>query len=369
MTMAGDARSDGHGTVVPSALPSPVVVTIQHPAHVHFFRHGIRELEAAGVDVHVFAREKDVARDLLDVYDIDHRMLAGTSGSALSLARVQATYEWRLLRAVRRIRPAVITAIGGVAASHVAPLVGARSLVFADTEHARLQNRLSFPFAHRVCTPVGYRGDAGPKQVRYPGYHELAYLHPDRFVPSRAPFDATDLSPEEPLVVLRVVAWDAAHDLGKQGLTGLEAVVERLEAAGGHVVISSQATLPRALEPYRYSLPPHEMHHLLAHADLFVGESATMATEAAVLGTPAVYISHWETGYTAELEREFGLLFNHTADDAARRQRRGLARAEALLDDDGTDWESRRRHLLAERRDTTDVLLEQLADVGHRVDD
>ena len=50
------------------------------------------------------------------------------------------------------------------------------------------------------------------------------------------------------------------------------------------------------------------MHDVQASAALFVGESATMASESVVLGTPAIYIDEVGRGYTDEEARE-GLLW------------------------------------------------------------
>jgi predicted glycosyltransferase len=43
---------------------------------------------------------------------------------------------------------------------------------------------------------------------------------------------------------------------------------------------------------------------------LVVGESATMASEAAVLGVPAIFISTTPRGYTNEQEHRYGLVKN-----------------------------------------------------------
>jgi predicted glycosyltransferase len=72
--------------------------------------------------------------------------------------------------------------------------------------------------------------------------------------------------------------------------------------------ISSEAELPAALEPYRIHIPIEQMHHVQAAAALFVGESATMASESVCLATPAIYIDQVGRGYTDEEARE-GLLW------------------------------------------------------------
>ncbi|MFC7045292.1 DUF354 domain-containing protein [Halobacteriaceae archaeon GCM10025711] len=333
-----------------------VVVTIQHPGHVHFFRHAIDRLQDDGHEVHVFARASDVTADLLAAYDIPHRMLAGEADSLASLAAVQARYEFRLLRAARRIEPDVITAIGGIAAAHVAAVVGARSVVFTDTEHATLINALAFPLADVVGTPASFRKDLGDKQVRYEGFHELAYLHPNRFTPDPSVLDGLDVDEDDPLVVMRLVSWGASHDVGQGGFGDIRDAVDRLEAQGATVVLTSETSLPPELESRRYRLPPHRIHHLLYYADLFVGEGATMAIESAVLGTPALYVNTLDAGCLSELETDYGLLFGFSGED---RHERALERAESVLANPDTGkWERRRGRLLTEKEDTTGTILD-----------
>ncbi|WP_455448725.1 DUF354 domain-containing protein [Natrinema thermotolerans] len=338
-----------------------VMITIQHPGHVHFFRHAIAELENRGHEIHVFARESDVAVQLLEAYDIDHEVLAGDADSLVSLAAVQATYELRLLQRARRLEPDVITAIGGVAAAHVASVVGAKSLVFYDTEHATLVTKLSYPFADAISTPECYRDDIGPKQVTYPGYHELAYLHPERFEPDPTVLEAVGLAPEESFAVVRLSSWAASHDVGHGGFDDPHAVVDRLEAAGLRVLLTAEGEPPAALESHQFTTAPERMHDLLASADVVLSEGATTAAEAAVLGTPAVYVNPLSLGYTAELDAEYGLLFEYTGEE---RHVRGLERAVSVLAEPDDTWARRRERLLADRIDVTDLVVQQLETIA-----
>ena len=339
-----------------------IVVTIQHPGHVHFFRYAIRELEDRGHDVYVFARENEVTTDLLDCFGIEHEVLAGSSNSLLSLAAVQATYETRLYRHARRIDPDVITAIGGVAAAHVATLLDAKSVVFYDTEHATIITKLAYPFADVVCTPACYRDDVGPKQARYPGYHELAYLHPNRFDPDPSVLEEFGLESDESLAVVRVSGWDSSHDVGQGGFDDVSDVVTRLEAAGATVRLTSEVPLPSALESNRLTTSPDRFHDLLYYADVVVGEGATTAAESAVLGTPAVYVNSLSLGYTTELEERYGLVFNYHGED---RHARSLETAVEILEsDEQTTWEDRRERLLAETVDVTEVVVSEVEAAG-----
>lgn len=336
-------------------------ITIQHPAHVHFFKHAIRELQADGHDVSVFARDKEVAVDLLAAYDIDHEVLVdGQSNGIQGLLVDQPRWEYRLLRRASELRPDVMAAIGGTAAVHVGTLTGAKSVVFTDTEHAP-GNAITFPFADEIWTPACFTDEAGANHHRYRGYHELAYLHPNRFDPDPSVLDSVDLDPEDRFVVLRLVSWEASHDVGEGGFDDVTDVVDRLEATGARVLITSEAELPSNLEENRATVAPHRIHDLLAYADLFVGEGATMAVESAVLGTPAVYASTLRMGYTDEIEAKYGLLYNC---QGSYRHHNALETAVEILTDD-TDWDERRKQLLEDTVDTTDVILNALDDTRH----
>jgi predicted glycosyltransferase len=337
------------------------VITIQHPAHVHFFKHAIRALEDDGHEVSVFVRDKEVAVDLLAAYDIDHTVLAdGQSDGVRGLLLGQGVWEYRVAERARAIDPDVITGIGGTAAAHVGALCGAKSVVFTDTEHAP-GNKITFPFADEVWTPECFDGDAGrAEQIRYPGYHELAYLHPDRFEPDENVLDSVGLSPDDRFVVLRLVSWAASHDAGESGFDDAVDVVERLEETGVRVLITSEAPLPTTLEDRRATVAPHRIHDLLAYADLFIGEGATMAVESAVLGTPAVYVNTLRMGYTDEIEARYDLLYNC---QGVYRHHNALETAVDILDGSvTTDWTDRRERLIDEKRDTTNVILRALRD-------
>ncbi|MFC4249418.1 DUF354 domain-containing protein [Natribaculum luteum] len=344
-----------------------VIVTIQHPAHVHFYRNAIDILEDRGHDVFVFARENDLAVPLLREYGIPHEVLAGPQDSLLELAKVQATYEYRLFRRAREIDPDVMTAIGGVAVSHVAPLVGARSVVFVDNEGIT-SHRITTPFAHVVCTPARFGDHYGDKHVRYEGYQELAYLHPDRFDPSPDRLREHGVEPDERFSLLRFKKWDALHDVGEAGLSpaGKRRLVSLLDDYG-EVYITSSDDLPSNLEQHRQPIPPHLVHDLLYYADFYAGDSATMATEAAVLGTPAVRVQSFADPETdmsnfVELEEEYGLL-RSTADEEE-----AIDLVSRLVSDPtlAETWRRRRERLLEEKIDVAsfvaDVLVSQTRD-------
>jgi len=290
-----------------------ILVDIGHPAHVHFFRHPIRLLQQHGHTVLVTSRDKEIALQLLDELGIHHIPISRQGrGGTLSLAREFVRREYQLYKIVKRYKPSLLTGIGGIFVAHIGRLLGLPSLVFYDTENATAQNALTYPFASRVVVPRCYQGWVPRRRHRrYDGYHELSYLHPDYFRPNRAVAEKNGLLAGHRNFLVRTVSWQASHDIGEHGWSAalLERIVSTLSKAG-KVMVSAEGSLPRDLAPYAYPGDITKLHHVMAFCSGFIGESATMASECAVLGVPAVLAARVGRGYTDEQEARYGLLRN-----------------------------------------------------------
>jgi predicted glycosyltransferase len=246
----------------------------------------------------------------------------------------------------------VLLEIGGTFIVHAAKLLGKPAIVFYDTENARVSNTITYPFADAICTPTCYKHDLGRKHVRYEGYQELAYLHPNWFTPDERTLKDAGLSEDEPFAVLRFVGWTSGHDVGLHGFSreGKQALIDRLTQAG-RVVITSESPLPGKMERYRMNLSPDKIHDLLAFASLYVGESATMASESAILGTPAIFVSPVGRGYTDEQEEKYGLV--RTYADTEEDQVIDKAGEWFASQDLKSNWRARRDRMLEDKLDVT----------------
>ncbi|MFC7168716.1 DUF354 domain-containing protein [Halobium salinum] len=336
-----------------------IAFTIQHPSNVHFFRNAIGELREEGHEVFVFAREKSVAVPLLEAYDIDHEVLADEPDGNLDLALTQLSYEYRMWRAFRRVKPDVVMSNMGLAATHAAKLTGAEARTFIDTETENAtQNKLVVPFADELYVPKWLRTDFGGRETRYDGMHEMAYTDPAWFEFDPSVLEAQGVDPDEPYYVVRFSAWEAHHDIGKRGFSpeGRERLVREL-ADHGTVYVSDEAegSIPEGGEPM--PVDPHEFHHLLAGADGYVGEVATTTIEAALLGTPSVRVSPF-VGTDGRLiylgDEDLVESFRPENEDAA------FERAVELAADDGAkaEWGERREAFFDDAVDVTAFVVE-----------
>ena len=288
-----------------------LLIDVLHPAHVHFFRHFLQEMGARGHDYLVLSRRKDVTTELLDAYGIAHRVISEQRPGRLRLAGELALRVGATSRSIRTFRPNVVMGLMGPSISVAARMHGVRTLVFYDNETTHRLNRIAARLANAWISPRGFRLEYGRKHLRYDGYHELAYLHPNRFTPEAGRLRAHGVDPERPFTLLRFVAWESIHDGGESGfsLEGKRRAVELLSRLGS-VYISSEKPLPPEFERYRLSLPVEDIHHALAFATLVVGESSTMASEAACLGTFAGFVSKSGRGVNDEQEARYGLVRN-----------------------------------------------------------
>mgnify|MGYP001817952618 CR=1 FL=1 len=288
-----------------------VLLEIVHPADVLFFKRPLEVLLARGDEVQIMSRHKDVACELLDSFGFGHSPVSRAGSGLLKLAGELLVRDVRILQAAWRFKPHAMVGFGGVAISHVGRLTGIPSISFYDSENATLQTKITRPFISQYYVPESYSGPTPEgRTTRLRGTKELSYFHPSTFTPDRKKALVAGLDPEQNNYFLRVVEWRANHDIGKSGWTEelLQSVLKRLVATG-KVHLSSERDLPDSLERYRYRGEKRLVHHLVAHCDLFAGESATMATEAAIMGVPAIYAGRDFPGYVCELERE-GLIQN-----------------------------------------------------------
>jgi predicted glycosyltransferase len=309
-----------------------VIADISHPAHVHFFAAIGAELHHRGIDVVSVGRDKDVTLALLTdpAVGANHAVRSTTPAStpAGQLGELmQRALQLRRLSAAKEARVLLTRNPSGVLAT-----IGTRTASVFDTDDGAavgVHFWLARPFADVITTGDWMPATFGQRHRRYRGFKALTYLHPDRFLPMAL----VDVSPElagmaRPLVVIRFSAHAASHD---RRIFGLPSVVRRqlLERLEGRatVVLSSertpgtQAVSSNPQSPLRIvggaELDPRCFLSVLAAADLCVGDSQSVAAEAAILGVPTIRLSGF-TGrapYLDVLERRYGLMRNLSPGD------------------------------------------------------
>jgi len=288
-----------------------ILILTGHPAQVHNFRHLKIDLENKGHSVFWMATEKDISKYLLKQYKIKYSALPkpGKSFYSKIFHLIKNTVAcFKFLKAnkidiiISRVSPYAALAGFIMQKPHIA---------LADTETSGVYDTVFTKFVSCFVTAKSFQRNLRKDQIWFDGNIELFYLHPNRFQPREDVSRLLGIEKGQPYVVMRFVSWDAYHDKGLKGFTDAKKI-KAVKAFSKYtrVFISAEKDLPPDLEPYKIQIPPEKMHDVLAHASLFFGESATMASESAVLGTPAVYLDQIGRGYTDE-EEAYGLVSNY----------------------------------------------------------
>jgi predicted glycosyltransferase len=331
-----------------------ILIDLQHPAHLHFFRNVAIQLQNKGHSVRMTGRDKDILVELAENYGIKVDVFGVARKGMVNLGRELVFRQWQLRKIIKEFQPDLMMAIAGTYISLVGKLMGVPVYVFYDTEHATLSNLLSYPFATCVYVPRCYLKTIRWRHKRYNGYHELAYLHPKYFTPDPSIPREVGLKEGEVFTIVRFVAWGAAHDIGQQGFSR-EDKIRAIQELGqyGRILISAEGDIPAELEPFRVKIDVARIHHLMAYAALIFGESGTMPSEGAVMGVPGIYINPLRLGYLEEQERDYGLVFNFRPEQLNEAISKGV---DILSNYQRNKWQTKGRRLVEEKIDVTDML-------------
>lgn len=308
-----------------------VLIDIGHPAHVHMFRCFAHEMIGRGHQVLFTIRDKEFEKKLLEAEGLPYVNLGRKKTGKLSRLWFNFQCEYKVLRIAHRFKADLFLSHGSVVAAHVARMLGKPAIAFEDTFNME-QVRMYLPFTSVVLTSDYEHPIHDAKVLKYPGYNELLYLHPHRFTPMKREevCRLLGIEPEERYVLMRFVSWHATHDKGHKGVSfenKLAAVQQMSRYA--RVFISSESPLPDELAGYKLPTAPELIGHVLAHATLVFGESATMVSEAAMLGVPGIYLDDTGRYYTRDQQQRYGLCWCYT--ESAADQEKAIAKGVELL--------------------------------------
>jgi predicted glycosyltransferase len=329
-----------------------IVVDINHPADVHYFKNFIWEMKKRGHEVLITASEKEISFTLLSNYGFNFINL-GTYGNSISKKFINIPFmDWKMYKAVKSFEPDIFVGFGSIRAAHVSRLMRKPCIAFEDSEPTPAEHILYVSFTDAILTPSCFKKDFGRKQIRFEGYKELSYLHPNYFKSNPAVLDEIGLSKYDKFILLRFVAWTAVHDVRRQGIKNKKELVKKLEKYAP-VFISSEASLPKELEKYRLPISPEKIHNFLYYAKLLVCDSQTMTTEAGILGTPAIrcnsFVGENDMSNFIELEQKYGLIFNYNNLNKAINKAFELIQKPNLKE----EWQQKRETLLKDKIDVT----------------
>lgn len=281
-----------------------------HPSKFHVFRNTINELKKRGHHVDLLITSKDVLEDLVkeEGWSYTNIFPEGRKIKGVSPLISSAINFFRTLFRLRKFlyKQKYNLFITDDLLVFFTRLAKVPSVAFTDDDlRVTKQFSIILSQATYILAPsITDLGKFNKKKISFNGYKELAYLHPDVFVPDYKIVEKYVPAGKQ-YFIIRLVSLKAYHDVGIKGLSNshVHQLISLLEKYGS-VYISSERALPPEFEKYRLQIQPSHISHILAFAKLFIGDSQTMSSEASVLGTFAYRFSDFTGRISVMDEKE-----------------------------------------------------------------
>jgi predicted glycosyltransferase len=334
-----------------------ILIYLHHPAQYHLFKNSIKQLEQHGHTCIVFATKKDILTNLLDSegFSYINNLPYGRKNNKLSMAMGVLKQDWGLFLYCIKNRPDIFI---GTSAEicHVGTLLHIPAFFFSedDAEIIPLGAKISYPFAKGIISPfVCSAGRWEHKKIGYQGYQKLAYLHPSRFTPD-INMIKNEIDTTKPYFLLRFAELTAYHDKGKNGFnTGIIKELLDILRKNGNVYINSEGDLDKQFVAYQLNLDIRHIHHALYYSSIYIGDSQSMAVEAALLGVPGIRFNDFagKISVLKELENKYNLTYGipTSQPDMLLTKVRELLQFQNLKE----IWKKRRQKMLSEKIDVT----------------
>lgn len=333
-----------------------ILIDINHPAHVHYYRNLALELQRKGHKVVWSVKDITVAKRLLDFYGFEYYLLPKKKDNLQGKILGQINYIRQVLKICKKEK--IEIALGTSATiAHVSKISSVKSILFDDDddEVQPFITKYVNPFADALLSPEALKGKRKRKDtIYYPGYHELAYLHPNRFTPDENIFKEVGIEKGEKFFIMRFNSFLAHHDVGIKGLS-LNQKLQLIDLLKpyGRVFITTEREIESELKQYQLKVSPEKIHSLMAFATMFLGDSQTMTSEAAVLGVPSLRCNSFagRISYLEEEEHKYGLTFAFKPENFSDL----LVKLKELLTIDNLkeEFQVQRKKMLAEKIDVT----------------
>ena len=142
-----------------------ILITIGHPAHIHYFKNAANNLTKNGYQVLFFIRDKECIVDLMKSSDFNYICYGKGGSNMLSKLIKMPITDIKLLKVALSFRPNIFLSFGSPYAAHVAKIMGKPHIAFDDTEHAKFEHIMYRPFTDVIISPYVYNAKLHKRQI------------------------------------------------------------------------------------------------------------------------------------------------------------------------------------------------------------
>ena len=266
-----------------------VIIDIDHPAAINFYKNAINILAEKGTEVEIAVRPRGNILSILQKelpgfhFEIIGKYYSSISGKIIGYIE----RELGLIHYLSKTNFDISTGFGSEIC-YASRILGKPSVIFEDDYEYKLTFYLSKFAATRFIMP-DYIPASGRNIYKYRGLKELAYLHPKYFKPNKKILDQYKLKPNE-YVFIREIANTSLNY--RKISSRLYEIIRYLEEIGFQSIVSIEdESLIRRFKKNCIVLeePVEDIYSLLSFAALTISSGDTMARESCLVGTPTIY--------------------------------------------------------------------------------
>lgn len=293
-----------------------IIVDILHPAHINFFNNALRILKIDyGVDCELTILPRPGVVPIIQKeyggmpFTCIGKYRSSLAGKVLCLIKRTKL----LIKYLRSTNFDLVSSVGSYGIAQAAYFLRKPSVIFTDDIEYKFSYESFKPFATRIVLP-SQNMVIGKKIVKYSGFKELAYLHPNYFTSNEEVLVEYGLKPSKYVFIREVSSSSLNYRNLIQGqlanvchyLRGMDLeVVLSLENKSLRDIFEGQCIILRE--------PVSDIHSLLHFASLTISSGDSMARESCLVGTPSIYTGGRKMSVNKELEDK-SCLFRIDAD-------------------------------------------------------
>jgi predicted glycosyltransferase len=268
-----------------------------HPSKFHLFKNTFENLDKQNIEYDIIIANKDVLSTLLteNNYKFIDIFPNGRSKKLPFIFNAPINLLitlFRLYKIIRKKKYSVF--ISDDVISFLGKLTKTPTITFTDNDLDTIPKlKIIFKFSDYILAPTSTKlNEFESKKLGFKGPKAIAHLHPKYFSIDKSIIENYGLNNKK-LCIIRVAKLNASHDMiGNPGITDehLETILSFLPS-DYEVIISAERELLAEHQKYVRQIKPNDFTHVMAHAHFYIGDSTTMAIEAAVLGVPNIIIN------------------------------------------------------------------------------
>ena len=333
-----------------------------HPAKFHLSRATVNQLKRDGHEVDIIITGRDILEELVVNEGWEYTKIFPHGRKVTWLHIWLSAALFIILTIIKLLRltwgKKYDLFITDDCLTFVGRIKGTPSVFVTDDDLSAVpESRILMVSANYILAPdICELGPYNKKKWGYYGFKSIFHLHPNRFTPdsSKTLQELRNID----YFFIRTVSATSTHDVGKRGIGDdlLRRLIKVLEPHG-RVVLNSERVLPEDLQRFVLNFHKNDVAHYVANAKLFISDSTTMCSEAAVLGVPAIEIDDWYADFRqfGELSNKYQLLHGFGVDELDII----IETIEKLLADPGLKetFRQRQKDMLKEKIDASAFLI------------